>query len=437
MYGLDNVRNLQIGLLGLGTVGTGVVKTLQENQRHIFSQSGISIQLKKILVKDIKKQRKVEVDARQLTTDGKTIVSDPEISIVIEVMGGMEPAFTLVKGALEAGKHVVTANKELLAKRGQELLQLAADHRVHLLYEASVGGGIPVIRTLQAYLSANRVSSLRGILNGTCNYILTQMAEHGSSFASALAQAQQSGFAEADPTSDVEGFDASYKLLLLANMAFPLISFSPADVQRQGISEVNAVDMLVAKQFNSVIKLIAQGSYNGNAVALNVGPRMIPWTDSLATIRDEFNAVVINADVAGDLMLVGKGAGERPTASAVIEDVMVILQSDFPRSKNPIEPWIPKTPVSNRALIEDWSYLRIKIDTPQEMVMRRDAVQQLVLESQSVREPVILNDKDQYSGYLLAFLPLSVAHITAWGRAKQLRDWIVMPYEGAIFESIS
>ncbi len=425
------IRKVQIGLLGLGTVGTGVVKALRENSGHILSQLGVSIEINKILVKDVEKERRVEVEALQLITDGSLIVDDPEIDIVVEVMGGIVPAYTLVKKAMESGKHVVTANKELLAKRGQELLQLATDRHVHLLYEASVGGGIPVIRTLQAYLSANRVSSLRGILNGTCNYILTQMAEQGSSFVSALAQAQAAGFAEADPTNDVEGLDASYKLMILASMAFPVTS-GELQVQRQGITEINEVDMTVAKKMDGVIKLVAEASYDGESVTLSVGPQMIPNSDPLARIRDEFNAVLIQADVVGDLLLVGKGAGERPTASAVIEDMMAILQSDNPRFRKPIDPWTPNDSTQQGESSRSWSYLRIKRDKLQEESLLEAVTSKFSSHGADERLPLMLHANHHASDDILMLVPVSSTLLSDWLKEKNARDWLVLPFKGEL-----
>ncbi len=428
---MEKIRKVQIGLLGLGTVGTGVVKALRENSGHILSQLGVSIEINKVLVKDIEKERRVEVDALQLITEGSLIVDDPDIHIVVEVMGGLDPAYILVKKALQSGKHVVTANKELLAKRGQELLQIATDHQAHLLYEASVGGGIPVIRTLQAYLSANRVSSLRGILNGTCNYILTQMAEQGSSFESALAQAQAAGFAEADPTSDVEGYDASYKLMILASMAFPVIS-EELQVQRQGITEIKAMDMTMAKKMDSTIKLVAEGSYDGHSVTLSVGPQMIPNSDSLAGIRDEFNAVLIHADVVGDLLLVGKGAGEMPTASAVIEDVMAILQSESPRIRKPIEPWMPNTSSNQGDASVAWSYLRIKNDPHKNENFMEKFVQNFSLIEDAKRQLVVLGDEHAASDDWMMLVPVSAIDLSHWLMENHFHHWLVLPYQGEI-----
>ena len=326
---MENAKVVHIGLLGLGTVGSGVVKSLASNREHIEQRTGFSVSVRRALVRDTQKPRRVTIHPDLLTTEAKDILADPLISVVVEVMGGVEPARALIRTALEAGKHVITANKELLAKHGDELMDTADSMGVRLLFEASVGGGIPIIRMVEAYLTANRIFAIQGILNGTCNYILTQMDEQGESFASALASAQTLGYAEADPASDVLGFDAAYKLSILANMAFPVYSHI-GDVVRQGITDITPFDIMMAKSLHGVVKLIGHAKYKMGRVTLEVGPRIISKNHPLAGVRDVFNAVTLTADVVGDLTFIGRGAGELPTASAVIEDLMEILRSPRP-----------------------------------------------------------------------------------------------------------
>ncbi len=327
---MESSKVVYIGLLGLGTVGSGVVKSLASNDSHIEARTGYSVQVRHALVRDIDKPRRVVIDKALLTVNPKTIVEDPAIQIVVEVMGGIEPARSLILQALHAGKHVITANKELLAKHGDDLISVANDMGVRLLFEASVAGGIPIIRMVEAYLTANRIFAIRGILNGTCNYILTQMDERNEPFADALFSAQELGYAEANPESDVEGFDAAYKLSILANMAFPIKS-SIGDVVREGITHVTPVDIVVARHMGAVIKLLGFAELREGHIMLRVGPRMISKVDALSSVRDVFNAVTLSADVVGDLTFIGRGAGELPTASAVIEDLMEVLHAPQPR----------------------------------------------------------------------------------------------------------
>lgn len=326
---MENAKVVYVGLLGLGTVGSGVVKSLATNQEHIEQRTGFSVQVRRALVRDLHKPRRVSIHKDLLTILAQDILDDPSISVVVEVMGGVEPARTMIMSALKAGKHVITANKELLAKHGAELMEIAEEMHVRLLFEASVGGGIPIVRMVEAYLTANRIYAIQGILNGTCNYILTQMDERGSSFQAALQTAQELGYAEADPESDVQGFDAAYKLSILANMAFPVYTHL-GDVERQGITDITPYDIAMAKSLHGVIKLIGRASYDHGRVFLEVGPRIISKDHSLAGVRDVFNAVTLTADVVGELTFIGRGAGELPTASAVIEDLMEILRAPRP-----------------------------------------------------------------------------------------------------------
>jgi len=321
--GIDKVMG--IGLLGLGVVGCGVVKSLQTQQDTIEARTGVRVQVRRVLVRDPGKSRSVDIERSRLTTDASEILSDSGIGVVIEVIGGVEPARALVSLALSAGKHVITANKELLAKHGEELIGLANCHGVRLLFEASVGGGIPIVRMVETYLTANRIVAIRGILNGTCNYILTQMEERGQAFAEALVDAQALGYAEADPESDVEGYDAAYKLCILANLAFPVHS-SMSVVRRTGIVAVEPIDLRMSQLFGTSLKLIGQASYRAGSVSLEVVPRFLAASDALSSVQGVFNAVTISADVVGDLTFIGRGAGELPTASAVIEDLVEVLR---------------------------------------------------------------------------------------------------------------
>lgn len=319
-------KEIGIGLLGLGTVGSGVVKSLRSQAEIIAQRVGIRPQVQRILVRDVHKPRAVQVNANQLTTAADSVLQDPEVAVIIEVIGGIEPARSYILQALRAGKHVITANKELLAKHGDELTQAARSAGVRLMYEASVAGGIPIVRMVESYLTANRISAIRGILNGTCNYILTQMDERGQTFAEALLDAQRLGYAEADPESDIEGYDAAYKLCILANLAFPIQTPMWA-VGRVGITAITPLDLQMARALGATLKLIGSATYAQGQAQLHVGPRFLAQGDALASVRDVFNAVTLTADVVGDLTFIGRGAGELPTASAVIEDLMEVLRT--------------------------------------------------------------------------------------------------------------
>jgi homoserine dehydrogenase len=318
---------ITLGLIGLGTVGGGVYKVLQYNP---------FIKWASIAVQDIDKQRPIpNLDHALLTTDPWLVVNNPNTQVVIEVIGGIEPALSLIKTALASGKHVVTANKELIAKHGVELFTLAEHHNVRLLFEGAVAGGIPIILPLKLSLAANRILEIAGILNGTTNYILSQMTNGGKEYSDALAEAQAKGFAEADPTSDVEGFDTAYKISILSGIAYKQ-SVDPVQISREGISGITAVDIANAKALGFVIKLIGLSRQaDDGAVDVRVHPMLVPMTHPLASIHNEYNAVFVKGDAVGEVMFMGKGAGELPTASAVTADVLAIV-NDMVKGNDPI-----------------------------------------------------------------------------------------------------
>lgn len=302
-----------VGILGLGTVGSGVVKSLKP-----FS----NIKIKKISVRSLNKKRSVEVEKDVLTTDSMSIVNDVDIDVVIELIGGLEPAFELVETALKNKKHVVTANKELIAKYGKELFEIALKNDVVLLYEAAVAGGIPVIMPIKTALSGNKISKIEGILNGTTNYIMTKMTNEGASFEKVLKEAQDLGYAEADPTGDVQGYDAMYKIAILASIAFGK-RINVEDIYREGIDKIKPVDIACADELGYKIKLIALAQeVEGEGVDVRVHPMLIAKTHPIANIDDVLNAVVIEGHPVGQVMISGPGAGEFPTASSVVGDVV-------------------------------------------------------------------------------------------------------------------
>ncbi|MBQ2870187.1 homoserine dehydrogenase [bacterium] len=309
------MNKINVGLIGLGTVGSGVVKTLRNFEY---------IQITKIAVKSMGKKRNIEnLDESMLTTDAFSIVNDPNVDIVVEVIGGVNPAFDLIKTAIMNKKHVVTANKELLAKHGEELFKLASENNVVILYEAAVGGGIPIIMPVKMTLSVNRIDKIAAILNGTTNYILTKMDEEGADYAEVLAEAQKLGYAETDPTGDVEGFDAAYKIATLATIAFKK-RVNIKNIHREGITKISARDMAYAKQLGYKIKLIALAQMDGNDADVRVHPMLVKSKHTLAHINGVTNAVMLAGEPIGQIVLSGPGAGEFPTASSVVGDIVTI-----------------------------------------------------------------------------------------------------------------
>jgi len=306
-------KKVSIGLLGLGTVGSGVVKVLNKFE---------NIEIKKIAVKNLDKTRNIEnLNPEILTTNPETIANDPDIQSVVEVIGGISPALELITKAIENGKHIVTANKELIAKHGKVLFNLAKKHNVVILYEAAVAGGIPIVMPIVQSLAGNKISKIAGILNGTTNYILTKMEEEGSSFEQVLKEAQDLGYAEADPAGDVQGHDAAYKVAILASIAFNK-RININDIYKEGISNISPEDIKHANNFGYKIKLIALAQDVGEALDVRVHPMLVPKKHPLASINDVLNAVVVEGDAVGRVMFSGPGAGEFPTASSVAGDVL-------------------------------------------------------------------------------------------------------------------
>jgi len=310
-----------IGLLGLGTVGSGVLQVLRQNGGAIWQKVGAKLEVRRVAVRDVQRNRAVAVDPALLTDNVNHVLDDPEIDIVVEVMGGVDLARQAVARALGNGKYVVTANKDLMARHGVELLERAKAKGRNIFYEASVGGGIPLIRPLKHCLAANRIKCLMGIINGTTNYILTQMSCAGKEFDEALAEAQAKGFAEADPSSDVEGRDASYKLAILASLAFSSKIDLP-DIFVEGISAVKLRDIRYAQELGYAVKLLAIGEDTSAGLVLRVHPALVPLTHPLAAVSNEFNAVFLEGDAVGEVMFYGRGAGSLPTASAICADII-------------------------------------------------------------------------------------------------------------------
>lgn len=316
---------VKIGLLGLGTVGSGVVRLLEQNKEAITLKACRPIQVARVLVRDVLKDRGLGLDPSVLTADPREVLDNPDIEVIIEVMGGIDPARRYLLAALSQGKSVVTANKDLLAEHGQELMETAARHGTQILFEASVAGGIPIILPLKQSLAGNRIYRLMGIINGTTNYILSQMSQQGREFEEALLEAQRLGYAEADPSADVEGWDAARKLAILASIAFNTrISFK--DVFVEGIRRVTAQDITYARELGYVIKLLGIAKEEAGKVEVRVHPTLIPRQHPLAAVNDVYNAVFVEGDAVGKAMFFGQGAGSMPTASSVVGDLILAVR---------------------------------------------------------------------------------------------------------------
>ncbi len=313
---------VRVGLLGCGQVGGALVGLLEADGDGIAERTGVRLRVARVAVRNLARERSVKIDQPRLTHDAQSVVSDPGVDVVVELMGGIEPARSLILAALAAGKPVVTANKELLANVGSELLEAAASAGLDLLYEAAVAGAIPLIRPLRESLAGERIHRVMGIVNGTTNYILTRMSEEKISYASALGEAQGLGLAERDPTADVEGHDASAKAAILASIAFGR-EVVAGDVYREGIAGVDSTDIAFARRLGYEVKLLAVAERaDDGAIAVRVHPAMVPRDHPLAGVRDSFNAVFIEGEAVGELMLYGRGAGGLPTAAAVLGDLV-------------------------------------------------------------------------------------------------------------------
>ena len=320
------MRNINIGLLGLGTVGSGVAKILIQNKELISSRVGSNLILKKVAVKNIDKGRDVELGKSTLTADANEIIDDPDIEIIVEMIGGETVARELILKAIENGKQVVTANKALLASQGTRLMKAAVSKGVDLAFEASVGGCMPIVKSIRESLVGNHINAMTGILNGTCNYILTKITDEGLTFEAALAKAQRKGYAEADPTLDVEGIDTSHKLAILSALAYGT-EINLNDIYTEGITQITPMDIEYAKQFGYRIKLLAISKNHGDSIEARVHPAMVPRDNLLSNVKGGLNAITVSADAAGDMIHYGHGAGMMPTASAVISDLADIARN--------------------------------------------------------------------------------------------------------------
>jgi homoserine dehydrogenase len=319
-------RPLNVGLIGLGTVGSQVAERMLSWGPQLSRRAGVDLCLRKILVRDVDKRRPIRVPAELLTADPSELLDDRAIEVVIEVAGGDEPMHSYLERAIQGGKHVITANKVVMAKHGPKLLDQAAEKNVDVYFEAAVGGGIPLISTFRTDLQANQIESVSAVINGTTNYVLGRMSSAGLTMADAIREAQDAGYAEADPTDDIGGFDATYKLAILGSIAYE-IKVHPDDIYREGIDSIEPVDFRYARELGYAIKLVAHTQRHQGRVEARVHPAMVPLDHPLARVEGPENAVYVEGDLVGKVLLVGQGAGGKPTASAVVGDLIDLSRS--------------------------------------------------------------------------------------------------------------
>jgi homoserine dehydrogenase len=354
-------REIGVGLLGMGTVGRGVYRILNDNKDGIEKKTGVPIVVKKVLVRDTAKDRGIKTIEGLFTTNIDDILDDPGIDIVVELLGGIDPALEYSLRALEKGKSLVTANKDMIALHGKELFEAADAGKLDLFFEGSVAGGIPIIRPLKECLAANRITQVIGIINGTTNYMLTRMSEEGLGFGQALKEAQSLGYAEADPSADVEGYDAARKLAILASIAFNT-RVSLDQVHVEGVTRITAEDIVYAANLNYVIKLLGIARESADGIEVRVHPTLLSKNHPLASVNDVFNAIFVTGDAVGDVMFYGRGAGELPTASAVTADVMNAARNLINSSTGMIGcTCFEEKPVKSMGLTSTEYYIRLDV----------------------------------------------------------------------------
>lgn len=353
-------KPVKIGLIGFGTVGCGVVAVLNDNKDIIADKAGCAVEIAKIADPDLERKRPVQVDKKLLTKNADDIISDPSIQIVVEAMGGTDPALKYILSAIEAGKHVVTSNKEVIAKHLSQIMAAAKKKGVKVLFEASVGGAIPIIASLRRSLAANKINEIYGIVNGTTNYILSKMTNENREFEDVLKEAQKKGFAEANPKNDIEGYDASYKAAILAAVAFGA-DIKWEDIRFEGIATISLEDIKYAGEIGYVIKLLAIAKNEDGIMDIRVHPTLISANHPLAAVNDEYNAIFVKGNALGSSMFYGEGAGARPTASSIIADIIEICDS----GAKAYYPSLAKTKIKSLDEVSTRYYIRLKAkDTP-------------------------------------------------------------------------
>ena len=364
------IRKISVGIIGFGTIGSGVVKILQDNSDIIKKRLGVIVEVTKIADLDITTDRGIKVNPKILTTDAQEVINHPEVNVIVELIGGYEPARSLILQAINAGKHVVTANKALLAKHGSEIFSIGEDQQVSIGFEAAVGGAIPIIRAIRESFVANKIYSIEGIVNGTANYILSKMSDEHCSFDLALKEAQEKGFAEADPTFDIEGIDSAHKIAILSQLAYGT-SVKFEDITIQGISSVTIHDIECAREFGYRVKLLAISKFDGDFVDIRIHPAMIPQSNQMSNVNGVLNAVRVCDDLMEENILIGHGAGSLPTGSAVIADIIEIARDILSGSKLRVPPQsfqnseIKKIPILNIESIDSEYFLRFSVlDNP-------------------------------------------------------------------------
>ena len=364
------MRKISVGIIGFGTIGSGVVKILQDNSDIIKKRLGVIVEVIKIADLDITTDRGIKVNPKILTTDAQEVINHPEVNVIVELIGGYEPARSLILQAINAGKHVVTANKALLAKHGSEIFSIGEDQQVSIGFEAAVGGAIPIIRAIRESFVANKIYSIEGIVNGTANYILSKMSDEHCSFDLALKEAQEKGFAEADPTFDIEGIDSAHKIAILSQLAYGT-SVKFEDITIQGISSVTIHDIECAREFGYRVKLLAISKFDGDFVDIRIHPAMIPQNNPMANVNGVLNAVRVCDDLMEENILIGHGAGSLPTGSAVIADIIEIARDILSGSKLRVPPQsfqnieIKTIPILNIESIDSEYFLRFSVlDNP-------------------------------------------------------------------------
>ena len=357
------MKTVKVGLIGFGTIGCGMVKILQDNQSQIQSRLGAVLELVKIADLDITTDRGVKVDTGMLTTDAKEVLDHPDIDIVVELIGGYEPARSFILQAIENKKHVVTANKALLAKHGDEVFAAAETNHIAVGFEASVGGAIPIIRSIKEAFVANRIQAIEGIVNGTANYVLSKMSDGNHDFETALKEAQDKGYAEADPTFDIEGIDSAHKIVVLTRLAYGT-PVNLDDIYVQGISSISSLDIKCAHEFGYRIKLLAISKFDGRAIDVRVHPAMIPESKPMANVNGVLNAIMVCDDMMKENILIGHGAGSLPTGSAVVGDIVEIARNILSGAQDRVPPQsyqtagIQRIPLKDIAEIEGEYFLR-------------------------------------------------------------------------------
>lgn len=410
--------SIGIGLIGCGTVGSGVITLLGEMREAYAQRLGRPLELRRVLVRNPTTPRDAVVPANLITDDPETFFADEDIDIVVEVAGGLDPVGGFVERALAAGKHVVTANKSLLAARGVELFALARKHDVCIAFEASCGGGIPILQALKFGLAANRVDALYGILNGTCNYILSQMSDHGAEYDAALTDAKAKGFAEADPTLDVTGADAAQKLAILASLAFG-VAVNADDVSCQGIDEIEIEDIHYGVELGYAIKLLAIAERQDEGYVLRVHPCFVHMDEPLSQVRDAFNAVSVFGHAVGHSMFYGHGAGQMPTASAVVSDILNVAAGWYPQAFKSMAIWPDQHEPSQMVDPDDVNnryYLRIAArDVPGVMAKVAKIIGDLGISISAILQ----HESDEDSG----FVPLIITtHDAREGSVRQAAE---------------